>query len=61
MTVPEVRPASLLIALFPLGIIFGMLQAVPALTPLVGLVAGLAIITLGVDLWQKAHPQVTAV
>ena len=52
--------AGLLIALFPLGIIFGMLQAVPALTPLVGLVAGLAIIALGVDLWQKAHPQVTA-
>jgi hypothetical protein len=50
--------AGLLIALFPLGIIFGMLQAVPALTPLVGLVAGLAIIALGVDLWQKAQPQV---
>lgn len=53
--------AGLLIALFPLGIIFGMLQAVPALTPLVGLVAGLAIIALGVDLWQKAQPQSAAV
>jgi hypothetical protein len=47
--------AGLLIALFPLGIIFGMLQAVPALTPLVGVVVGLAFITLGFDLWQKAE------
>jgi hypothetical protein len=52
--------AGLLIALFPLGIIFGMLQAVPALTPLAGLVAGLAFIALGVDLWQKAQPQAAA-
>jgi hypothetical protein len=43
--------------LFPVGIIFGMLQSVPALTPLVGLVPLLAFIALGVDLWQKAEPQ----
>jgi len=49
--------AGLLIALFPLGIVFGMLQAVPALTPLVGVVVGLAFIALGADLWQKAQPQ----
>jgi hypothetical protein len=47
--------AGLLIALFPLGIIFGMLQAVPALTPLVGVVVGLAFVALGFDLWQKAE------
>jgi hypothetical protein len=50
--------AGLLIALFPVGIVFGMLQAVPALTPLVGLIPLLAFIALGVDLWQKAQPQV---
>ena len=48
--------AGLLIAVFPLGIIFGMLQVVPALTPLAGLV-GLAFIALGVDLWQAARSQ----
>jgi hypothetical protein len=48
--------AGLLIVLFPLGIVFGMLQAVPALTPLTGLVIGLAFIALGLDLWQKAEP-----
>lgn len=47
--------AGLLIALFPLGIIFGMLQAVPALTPLVGIVIGLAFIALGLDLWRRAE------
>lgn len=47
--------AGLLIALFPVGIVFGMLQAVPALTPLTGVVIGLAFIALGVDLWQKAY------
>ena len=49
--------AGLLIALFPLGIVFGMLQAVPALTPLIGVVVGLAFIALGADLRQKAQPQ----
>jgi hypothetical protein len=53
--------AGLLIALFPVGMIFGMLQAVPALTPLVGLIPLLAFIALGVDLWQKAEPQSAAV
>jgi hypothetical protein len=53
--------AGLMIVLFPLGIIFGMLQAVPALTPLVGLIPLLAFIALGIDLWQKAHPQAAAV
>lgn len=53
--------AGLLIVLFPVGIIFGMLQAVPALTPLVGLIPLLAFIALGVDLWQKAEPQSTSV
>jgi hypothetical protein len=52
--------AGLLIALFPVGIVFGMLQAVPALTPLVGLIPLLAFIALGVDLWQKAQPQAAA-
>lgn len=52
--------AGLLIALFPVGIVFGMLQAVPALTPLVGLIPLLAFIALGVDLWQKAEPQPAA-
>ncbi|MGH2382495.1 MAG: hypothetical protein ACRDG7_14930 [Candidatus Limnocylindria bacterium] len=47
--------AGLLIAIFPLGIVFGMLQAVPALTPLAGAVVGLAFIALGFDLWQKAQ------
>jgi hypothetical protein len=45
--------AGLMIALFPVGIVFGMLQLVPALTPLVGLVPLLAFIALGVDLWQR--------
>jgi hypothetical protein len=49
--------ASLMIALFPVGIIFGMLQAVPGLTPLVGLIPLLAFIALGVDLWHKAPPR----
>jgi len=53
--------AGLLIVLFPVGIVFGMLQAVPALTPLVGLIPLLAFIALGVDLWQKAEPQAAAV
>jgi hypothetical protein len=47
--------AGLMIALFPVGIIFGMLQIVPALTPLTGLIPLLAFIALGVDLWQKAE------
>ena len=46
--------AGLLVVLFPVGIIFGMLQAVLALTPLVGLIPLLALIVLGVDLRQKA-------
>jgi hypothetical protein len=49
--------AGLMIVLFPVGIIFGMLQAVPALTPLVGLIPLLAFIALGVDLWHKAPPR----
>lgn len=50
--------AGLLIAIFPLGIVFGMLQAVPALTPLAGAVVGLAFVALGFDLWQAAASQV---
>jgi hypothetical protein len=50
--------AGLLIAIFPLGIVFGMLQAVPVLTPLAGAVVGLAFIALGFDLWQKGPSQV---
>jgi hypothetical protein len=46
-----------MIVLFPVGIIFGMLQAVPALTPIVGLIPLLAFIALGVDLWHKAPPR----
>ena len=53
--------AGLLIVLFPVGIVFGMLQAVPALTPLVGLIPLLAFIALGVDLRQRAEPQPAAV
>jgi hypothetical protein len=52
--------AGLLIVLFPLGIVFGMLQAVPALTPLIGVVVGVAFIALGADLWQKAEQRQAA-
>jgi hypothetical protein len=46
--------ATLLVLVFPVGIVFGALEAVPALTPFVGVVVGLAYIGLGLDLWQKA-------
>ena len=46
--------ATLLVLVFP-GIVFGALEAVPALTPFVGVVVGLAYIGLGLDLWQKSE------
>ena len=45
--------ATLLVLVFPVGIVFGALEAVPVLTPFVGVVVGLAYIGLGLDLWQK--------
>ena len=47
--------ATLLVLVFPAGIVFGALEAVPALAPFVGVVVGLAYIGLGLDLWQKVE------